>query len=201
MPIVRHRLELVEQPPRTINLGVAPPSVLAQVPATEWTNTAQRQVTFPTQSASMLVTYELVRLRQYLDPTAPGARHELGAHERQGLAAVCVFNIFLLGELEREALRAEAAQGSQVPPAVTSARASCRLDDFRNVARSYIGASPEHGPVDAFFEWLRRLGSTEWRRTLVNRSLAFLSGCVLFLSLSPSPSRPRSHLSSRGVTS
>lgn len=181
MPIVRHHLELVKQPPSTVNLGVAPPPILVHVPAIDSTSAAQDGVTFPTLSASMLLTYELVRLRQYLDTSAPGCRADLDPHERNAHAAVCVFNIFLLGQVEQEARRAEAHQGSHVPFGVASARTACHLDDFRRVARSYLLASPEYGSVDTFFEWLRQFGSPEWRGRLVSRCLGLLSGCVLLL--------------------
>ncbi|GAA5909468.1 hypothetical protein JCM8208_006534 [Rhodotorula glutinis] len=154
MSIVRHHLELVKQPPSTVNLGVAPPPILVHVPAIDSTSAAQDGVTFPTLSASMLLTYEL----------------------RNAHAAVCVFNIFLLGQVEQEARRAEAHQGSHVPFGVASARTACHLDDFRRVARSYLLASPEYGSVDTFFEWLRQFGSPEWRGRLVSRCLGLLSG-------------------------
>ncbi|GAA5840602.1 hypothetical protein JCM9279_007377 [Rhodotorula babjevae] len=166
MPIVRHHLELVEQPPQTVNLGMVPTPIFVRLPATESTSAAPRLVTFPTLSASMLLTYELVRLRQYLDPRALGSRFDLDSYERQAYASVCVFNIFLLGQIEQEALRAEAQQGPQVQSEVAGARTSCRLDDFRRVARSYLAAAPEFGSVDTFFEWLRELGSTQWRSSL-----------------------------------
>ncbi|GAA5921893.1 hypothetical protein JCM3775_003403 [Rhodotorula graminis] len=176
MPIVHHHLELVEQPPRNVDLGVVPPSVGVWVPATDSTSAAPRRVDFPTLSASKLLTYELVRLRQHFDPRAPGFRGHVDAYGHQGHAAVCVFNIFLLVQIEQETFRAEAQQGPQVPDAVALARLSCRLSDFRRVARSYLAASSGRDSVGPFFEWLHHLGSIEWRSRLVTRSLTFLSG-------------------------
>lgn len=177
-PLVHVHLDLLEHPTDSmVDFGTPPPAVDCKVPATGSASADHDEVSVEGVVGHVLLFYELLRLRQAVDSTAPAYDASMTGEERHERMVVCAFNCFLLCQIEEGAIRYEQRHPQAPSPpdpdsTLTDELDARRLDHFRTFSESVLRHSTSLGDPHSFFAWLdRKFGSHQSRAQLASQAV------------------------------